>query len=290
MNLKIASHYLLVLLILIGLAALGIYRSGQLDHIVMLAVVSALWLGCVWIALKKPQWSWFAVLLFLLSWGIFPLMTYIVKYVYQWSADELLHSIDQQIWGGKILPAYFHYEAHPIFSDLISACYFMFYFLVLGSVIYFALKMKQAVGQVFFNGLILLYLLGFIGYLLLPAAGPAFTVLPQQGGGGALTQMITTTVNAGVTGMDVFPSLHTAISIYIVGYLWHSGLRKLSLALLPIIMGTIFATVFLRYHYGIDVLLGMAIGFYVLKRSHADLAEYREQSLASASLAKPPFL
>ena len=194
-------------------------------------------------------------------------MTLISKFVLPWSADALLHNIDQHIFFGKILVDYFHYESYPLLADIISSCYFFFYFLVLGSVILYTVKRQSIAGQVFFNSIILLYSIGFVGYILFPASGPAFTVAPQIGGGGPITQMVTKSVNQGVTGMDVFPSLHTAISIFIVGYLHQTGFKRISLILSPIILGTIFATILLRYHYGIDVIFGIILAIIVLKLS-----------------------
>lgn len=264
MNKKITSAFLAIILIFLILAAIGIYRSAQWQTFGLFSLVSVVWLIGVFVLIKKPTWSWFGLLLFLLSWGVFPLMSFIAKYVLPWSADSLLEQIDRKIWAGHILSDFLRYEEYPVFSDIITACYFFFYFLVVGSVIYFTINRKKAIGIVFFNAIITLYLIGFIGYICLPAAGPAFTISPQVGGGGQFTQSITKMVNDGVTGMDVFPSLHTAISLFIVGYLWQIGLRKISICIFPITLGTVFATIFLRYHYGIDMLCGVLIAIGML--------------------------
>ncbi|MCU4492498.1 phosphatase PAP2 family protein [Acinetobacter guillouiae] len=273
MKKTISAAYLIILFILISLAAVGMIRSAQYQSLALFSIVSVLWLVSVYLHFKKLNWPWYGLLLFLLSWGVFPLMTLISKFVLPWSADALLHNIDQHIFFGKILVDYFHYESYPVLADIISSCYFFFYFLVLGSVILYTVKRQSIAGQVFFNSIILLYSIGFVGYILFPASGPAFTVAPQIGGGGSITQMVTKSVNQGVTGMDVFPSLHTAISIFIVGYLHQTGFKKISLILSPIILGTIFATILLRYHYGIDVIFGIILAIIVLKLSQKWLNE-----------------
>ena len=267
MKKTISAAYLIILFILISLAAVGMIRSAQYQSLALFFIVSVLWLVSVYLYFKKTNWPWYGLLLFLLSWGVFPLMALISKFVLPWSADALLHNIDQHIFFGKILVDYFHYESYPLLADIISSCYFFFYFLVLGSVILYTVKRQSIAGQVFFNSIILLYSIGFVGYILFPASGPAFTVAPQIGGGGSITQMVTKSVNQGVTGMDVFPSLHTAISIFIVGYLHQTGFKRISLILSPIILGTIFATILLRYHYGIDVIFGIILAVIVLKLS-----------------------
>ena len=264
MKKNISLSYLCISFVLLVLASIGIIQGQAYQSLVLLIIVSLLWITSFWLYRRHHQWSYFPILLFVISWGIFPLMKYIAKFVLPWSADHFLLKIDQSIWAGKTLSAYFHYEDHLILSDIISACYFFFYFLVLGSVIYFAVYRKAVKGQVFFNAILFLYSVGFIGYILFPAAGPAFTILPQHQGGGVLTQFVTQNVNQGVTGMDVFPSLHTAISIFIVGYFFQLGHKKLASLFTPIVLGTISATIFLRYHYGIDVIVGILLALTTL--------------------------
>ena len=123
------------------------------------------------------------------------------------------------LWGGKPLPAWFHYEAHPALTDLLAACYFAFFPIVLGGVAYYAWRRSEPSAARFYNGLIGIYLAGLAGYLLLPAAGPAFTTLPDQGAGGILA---------------------------------------------PVTAGTIAATIWLRYHYGVDDLAGLALALAAL--------------------------
>ncbi|RKW16644.1 MAG: phosphatase PAP2 family protein, partial [Cardiobacterium sp.] len=65
-------------------------------------------------------------------------------------------------------------------------------------------------------------------------------------------------------GMDVFPSLHTALTLYITAFLWRDGKRKTALLLAPVTAGTIAATIWLRYHYGVDDLAGLALALAAL--------------------------
>ena len=162
------------------------------------------------------------------------------------------------------MPAWFHYEAHPALTDLLAACYFAFFPIVIGGVAYYAWRRREPSAARFYNGLIGIYLAGLAGYLLLPAAGPAFTTLPDQGAGGILAPAIIAIVKDGVTGMDVFPSLHTALTLYITAFLWRDGKRKTALLLAPVTAGTIAATIWLRYHYGVDDLAGLALALAAL--------------------------
>ncbi|WP_286146096.1 phosphatase PAP2 family protein [Shigella sp. FC1967] len=63
-----------------------------------------------------------------------------------------------------------------------------------------------------------------------------------------------------------FPSLHTGDHTFIfVGFfLFFSGYRKTAYCLFPILIGLILATVYLHYHYGIDVIVGTLLALCVL--------------------------
>jgi membrane-associated phospholipid phosphatase len=65
-------------------------------------------------------------------------------------------------------------------------------------------------------------------------------------------------VTAGSNRVDVFPSLHCAVSGYILGFSFRYQRREFWLLLLPI-CGLWLATIYLRYHYLVDVLFGLAL-------------------------------
>ncbi len=217
---------------------------------------AAAWLAVLRLHLARSPWQGAA--LFALVWLVFPLLKAINAHWIAWHADDLLSTADSALWGGKILPAYFRYEDLPPAADVFAACYFAFFFIVVGAVAYYAVR-RRASAPAFFNGLLGIYLFGLTGYLLLPAAGPAFTTLPDGGARGLIAPHVIAVVKDGVTGMDVFPSLHTALPLFITAFLWRDGRRKTALALLPVSLGIVGATIFLRYHYGVDVLAGILL-------------------------------
>ena len=217
---------------------------------------AAAWLAVLQLHLARSSWQ--NVALFALVWLVFPLLKAVNAYWLAWHADGLLSAADSALWGGKILPAYFRYEDFPLAADVFAACYFAFFFTIAGASAYYAVR-RRASAPAFFNGLLGIYLFGLMGYLLLPAAGPAFTTLPDGGARGLIAPHVIAVVNDGVTGMDVFPSLHTALPLFITAFLWRDGCCKTALALLPVSLGIVGATVFLRYHYGVDVLVGILL-------------------------------
>lgn len=216
---------------------------------------------------RSERWqSWLGVIQFANSWLVFPLFKAIHLATLR-SFDTELLALDRAIFAGisatervRVLESYW-------LSEILSLCYLAFYLLILVPVIVYAFKRKTQASRGFFYGLMLMYLVGFSGYLLIPAAGPyvqfpeLFTYPPI---GGTITGFLVELVAQGGTGMDVFPSLHCGISLYILGYLTLQRHLRIALLIFPIVAGLVLATLYLRYHYGIDLIAGTLLAWSVL--------------------------
>lgn len=260
-----------IYLLLIGLiCVLGIYSAWQLrdSRFVAPAIASAV----VWLLLLRsmcassPRWrSWTGVLQFAASWLVFPLFK-AIQLAMPRSMDAGLLDADRWLFGRGLTERLLVWE-HAWLSEAMSLCYLSFYFIILLPVGICAFRRHELASRGFFYGLMLMYLFGFVGYLLVPAAGPyiafpdIFAYPPQ---GGALTALLVSLVASGGTGMDVFPSLHCGISLYVFGYLLLQRRYLCALLLSPLVAGLILATLYLRYHYGIDLIFGALLAFLVL--------------------------
>ncbi|MGH8461718.1 MAG: phosphatase PAP2 family protein [Stenotrophobium sp.] len=166
----------------------------------------------------------------------------------------------------------------PWLTDLMVVAYlFFFYYLNFGPAYYFFNHLAQF--RSCFVGLFTTYALGFLGYTLLPAGGPylAMTKLPPLTGG-AITQLMLPLVNHGSNGVDVFPSIHVAVSLYLLMFDARYYRHRFWWLLLPCIALWV-STVYLRYHYVVDVLGGALIA--VVGIVTASL--YRRSALAQAA-------
>jgi membrane-associated phospholipid phosphatase len=101
-----------------------------------------------------------------------------------------------------------------------------------------------------------------MGYLLVPAIGPIYTLRDQYTV--PLHQSLLM-LNREVDFMDfarirrdVFPSLHVAISFVAWLYAYRNS-KKLFWILSPLIFSLWVSTVYLRYHYLIDVVAGLIL-------------------------------
>lgn len=112
-------------------------------------------------------------------------------------------------------------------------------------------------------GVLVVSFLGLLGYLLVPAIGPMYTLRAQYTV--PLSQSLDVFnremefMNFARIRRDVFPSLHVGISFVVWLYAWRNS-RWLGLALTPLILSLWVSTVYLRYHYLVDCLAGLMLG------------------------------
>lgn len=270
---------------LLGVLALGVVGSLRLElpalrTAAMLGALAWLLLARSTLAAPGTAWnSWLGTLQFVACWMIFPLFKAIRLVFIEQTADARLLTIDRWLWGGASLPEHALAWESPVLSELVSTGYLLFYFMVLAPALVYSFRRRSDEARAFFVGLSTMYLFGFAGYLLVPAGGPyiAFPdIFPYPAQGGPITALLTRMVAGGITGMDVFPSLHVGISAYVLGFLFLCGHRKLAALLLPAVLALTVATVYLRYHYGFDLLCGLALAAVVLIFVH----RYRKESRA----------
>jgi membrane-associated phospholipid phosphatase len=107
-------------------------------------------------------------------------------------------------------------------------------------------------------------LLGYAGYLLVPAVGPYVyqaSLFPTRLPGGERDTHFFIAAIDGWKGVarDCFPSLHSAHNTVVLAFA--RRFRRWAFALyLPIGLGLYVSTVYLRMHYVVDVVAGVATG------------------------------
>jgi PAP2 superfamily len=171
--------------------------------------------------------------------------------------DVHLLALDRVLFGETPSVSYQTW-AKPWLNDLLMLGYlFFFVHLVLVPGAYFARdlgRFRQCI-----IGLFTLYGLSFLGYTVFPAGGPhrwmTFTV-PLEGV--VVIPWTLRMVNEGSNGVDVFPSLHLGVSLYLLTFDWWYARHRFWWCLAPCIV-LWFSTVLLRFHYLVDLLGGLAV-------------------------------
>jgi membrane-associated phospholipid phosphatase len=107
--------------------------------------------------------------------------------------------------------------------------------------------------------LVLALVIGYPGYLLLPAIGPQYTLQYEFSHPGLNTDDVL------INGLDSlprdsFPSLHTAVSVVALILIWRHSSSRLYRGVTTIwLLAIVFSTVYLRIHYVADAVAGIAL-------------------------------
>jgi membrane-associated phospholipid phosphatase len=190
---------------------------------------------------------------------VFPAMKGAVPAIRSTRFDHLLFDIDTHLIGGNV-SIWLERLVNPALTEVMSFCYILFMPLLYSNLLrYFIWEREKR--PAFFTGLFTIYGVGFCGYVLVPAAGPyrAFANLfPVPLTGSFITNLNRAMVLAGSNHVDVFPSLHCAVSAYILGFAYRHHKREFWCLLLPVV-GLWVSTLYLRYHYFVDVVCGFIL-------------------------------
>jgi membrane-associated phospholipid phosphatase len=150
----------------------------------------------------------------------------------------------------------------PWFTDVLSVAYFSYYFLPVILMLTLYLKNRKEDFDECISVLVFAYYLSFIGYILFPAVGPRYTLTHLQSvplEGSFITGFVRDILNAAEHNKrDCMPSGHTQIALMVL-FLSYRFKRVLFYILLPVVSGLILSTVYLRYHYVIDLMVGTAL-------------------------------
>lgn len=168
------------------------------------------------------------------------------------AADRFLFGLDPTVWLQRITT--------PWLTELLQWIYATDYFLPLILLLVLYLQKRRIPFQKSVFILVVGYIISYLGYFLIPAIGPRFTLahsLPLQGilCRDELRDLIYC-MNA--CPRDCFPSGHTEIPLLTL-WLAHRYQRKIFRVYLPIVIGMIFSTVYLRFHYVVDIIAGAAL-------------------------------
>jgi membrane-associated phospholipid phosphatase len=200
---------------------------------------------------RRLGWAYYPVAMNVAYFAMGP----VVLAATNWRADSLLQTLDFHLVGENLSLRLEPYVSSPL-CDAFSVGYLSFIVILVafyGGYLVSGRNLERC-----FRGLFMLYGVGFTLYVLFPAGGPYVAMADQFQTalhGSALTTFNLHVASTGSNHVDVFPSLHVGISVFI----WLTLLkdyRRVAWALLPLLLLLWSSTVFLRFHYATDVLCG----------------------------------
>jgi membrane-associated phospholipid phosphatase len=167
--------------------------------------------------------------------------------------DAALIAWDQRLFGMQASVALQRYT-HPILTAWMKFAYNFHPFNVPLVGLFIYLRRPRANFREMMSGLMVICFFGYLGYLLVPAVGPLYTLKNQYYIDlGSMQFMDYVKIRR-----DVFPSLHVGISFLVWIYAYRNS-RWLFWILSPLILSLWISTVYLRQHYLIDVVVGLAL-------------------------------
>ncbi|MCW8810405.1 MAG: phosphatase PAP2 family protein [Ignavibacteriaceae bacterium] len=219
---------------------------------------------------------WYIVPVVLIT---FKELYFMIKPIRIFDHDQMFIAIDRWMFGTN--PTHLLSQiSTPVLTEILQIVYGMFYLLpiLLGL---FLLRKKRYVAMDF-AVFILVYgfYLSYLGYFIWPGIGPRFTLhnfdtINQDLPGLFLTNFLRELVNSGesipagtinpaaVVQRDIFPSGHTMITL-IVMYLSVRLKSRSKYFFVPIGTLLILSTVYLWYHYVIDLIGGLLFMIFTL--------------------------
>ena len=269
------------LLFLVGLNLVFFCRVPQWLELVAidLAVIAVIFY-LAWGAKEKKtrlliglhRWYCYLIILF-----VFKEIYLMVHPIHPVDYDQFLIAIDHWVFG--VNPTQWIGQfAHPLLTEVFQIAYFSYYilFIILGVELYrrYAVEHFDKAAFMIVYG----FYLSYLGYFSLPGVGPRFTLhdfalLETELPGIFLTNTLRAIINAGesipavrdhaidVVQRDVFPSGHTQLTIIVMALGFRYKLKS-RWVLLAFGCMLIVATVYLRYHYVVDLVAGALLAWF----------------------------
>jgi membrane-associated phospholipid phosphatase len=286
---KLKTYDLIVIIFYIFLSVLNLVFHDRLEHWQTFILFNILLISFVFILAYTAETYRYKVLRIVHYIYLIPLVLITFKEIYFMirplrpnDYDQLLIDIDRWIFGGDPTVFLSNYS-HPVITEILQIAYGLFYFLPI--ILAIALMKKRKFLEADFAVFTVIYgfFLSYLGYFTLPAIGPRFTLhdfhakdleLP----GLFLTNFLREITNAvesvppgtinpqDIVQRDVFPSGHTMITLVVI-YLSVILKSRSRFFIIPVGVLLIIGTVYLRYHYVIDLIAGLVFMLFCIYTS-----------------------
>lgn len=272
---RLAAHEA-VLLAYLGVAFSSLlvfgHGAGRSAYLARLALDAAALLGVAW-ASRKAAWpspttraslrrlvvALVLVDTYLMLRGLLPLLR-------PDTVDARLHALDLALF--RVEPSlWLERYATEAAVEWFAAAYLGHYALCAAAMVSFVAFPASAVTRRLALGVTLIFCIGQLGYMIVPATGPFDHLVgafrgPLQGRffWDALLRLV---YRAGAI-KDVFPSLHTAVSVWATLFVWSLARTRLACfaaaSVTFLALNIVASTLLLRWHYGVDVIAGAVLG------------------------------
>lgn len=176
--------------------------------------------------------------------------------------DEVMFGIEPTIWAQKIFT--------PLRTDLFSISYALYFLEPLFIMFLLSLKERSRDFRHMALALTITFILGFLGYIFLPASPPRYFIEhlydnpPRLFGLFLFNRLQGAWDSLSVVSGGAFPSLHVGLSSVALIYAFRyrkcgAMFRVIWWAYIPLVTSLWFSTIYLRHHWVIDIFAGWGV-------------------------------
>jgi membrane-associated phospholipid phosphatase len=239
-------HQWNTLSVYVGLAALVV---------VLAALRRRGWFG----AWRNVVWMLYPVVFLFV---VFESFWMILPYVNGRRFDEELAAMDRAMFG--VYPTvWIEQFTSPLGMDLMSLCYVLYFPLPLVPLVWLYRAGQWARLERALLSFLVCYYGGYLGYFAVPAEGPRrHPQIAAMHSGPIEGLVLTRPINALIdvlepNKLDTFPSLHAGVLLTTMLAAGMVG-RRMFWGLVPLAVAILISLVYCRYHYVIDIIVGLA--------------------------------
>jgi membrane-associated phospholipid phosphatase len=258
------------MVILINLLIEAFYQWNQAWDLFLINCLIILGILSINIAQRRFQHIWMH---YVRDWYIVALLLVIylenrrlIPLINPHDIDLFLIETDRLMFLGQDPTILLEKFTYPILTEMFQIIYASFYFLPLSLCLILYRKEIPVKFHCAASTILMGFYLSFIGYYLSPAIGPRFTLANQQTFplSGLFLFDVLQGIIAQIEGImrDCCPSGHALVSVLTMLLAWRFARSFFPVAFLWAAL-IIFSTIYLRYHYVTDLIIGIGLGFAV---------------------------
>ncbi len=197
--------------------------------------------------------------------------------------DERLFGMQPTVWAEQFY--------HPRLTDWFSFAYMSYYWITLLLITWLYLKKRYHEFRVVMFTMMIAYYIGFLGYILFPAASPYVVIYDHYKidiweGTSFISEWVQALVSLSPDRVrDAFPSMHNAITFLTMLMAWRYN-KIIFWTLLPLAVSLVLATVYLRYHFVVDIIAGVGVMFLAVHLSPRLESWWQEQQRNQGIISK----
>ena len=252
------------------------FRESNIDRFLITGLVFLLFLGIIKLkdleVLKRSKMGGLIKMIldflretlpFAFCISIYTNMHDMVHLVNPNDVDNKLIVLDDYILGFQ--PAiYLEQFISPELTDFMYFSYSSFLFYILLFTMYLYVRKNYHAFRETLVSVILTFYIGYIGYVFFPAVGPKFTMahlFETSLSGSFITDRLSFLMDYEIseyTRRDCFPSLHNGV-IFLILLFAFKHQKTYAFIFLPFAIALFISTLYLRYHYFIDMIAGFIL-------------------------------